>query len=113
MSDRMASPISGPRLGSRRRSMVKVTVTQQDIENGIRGNCDNCPIALAISRAFNARAYAGISSFNLRSRYGDETRWESRWVRLPSEAKRWQEEFDLQGPEKSSPISFEVENPLE
>jgi hypothetical protein len=32
----------------------KIEVTQDDINNGIRNDCDRCPVALAISRALPA-----------------------------------------------------------
>lgn len=31
--------------------MVRIEVTEQDIEQGVAGDCENCPAALAINRA--------------------------------------------------------------
>jgi hypothetical protein len=32
-----------------------IHVTQEDIDNGIRGSCDFCPIALALRRTLNTK----------------------------------------------------------
>ena len=34
---------------------MKVNVKQKDIDNGIGGDCNECPIALATRRAFNTQ----------------------------------------------------------
>jgi hypothetical protein len=45
--------------------MITVEVTQEDIDNGKRGRCFSCPVALAIQRAIN-KIY-GISSGSVTS----------------------------------------------
>jgi len=35
---------------------MKISVTQEDIDNGKRKECDSCPVALAIMRHFKAKS---------------------------------------------------------
>lgn len=44
---------------------VRITLTKKDLEQGIRNECYNCPIALAIKRKLNARTvYVNIEGFS-------------------------------------------------
>lgn len=31
---------------------MTITVTQEDIDNGTKGDCSHCPVAMAVARAF-------------------------------------------------------------
>ena len=39
---------------------VRVRVTQEDIDAGVRGMCAGCPVALAVARAIPTATHVGI-----------------------------------------------------
>lgn len=63
-----------------------ISVIQDDIENGIKCNSGECPIALAVRRRFIT---ADISVSLVKLRINDTT------YRLPQEAMRFINKFDL------------------
>jgi len=61
-----------------------IEVTQKDIDNGIRCDIGNCPIALAMTRRFNKRVTIGQSY----------TLCNDKVVSLPFDARTFILEFD-------------------
>lgn len=39
---------------------IRIHVTKEDIRNGVRANCNECPIALAIKRRINPGLYVEV-----------------------------------------------------
>lgn len=77
-----------------------VTVTQQDIDLGIRTDCQSCPVALAVSRLF-PECYIRVTSSYVRIVYPDK----SELILRPSdEGSQFVTDFDRQAEVK--PISF-------
>lgn len=85
---------------------IKVEVTQGDISDGVRGSPRYCPIALAVRRSGNTRAFVGgyrvsrLGGIGPLDPYGQS-------ADLPSSARRFVACFD-QGL-VVDPISFELE----
>ena len=52
--------------------MIQVHVTQEDIDNGVPGNKEACPIALALNRATGQNEWAVTTRADT---------WKSRWAR--------------------------------
>lgn len=77
-------------------------MTQEHIENGIRGSCANCPIALAIA-PFNKVWY--VSGYRLRDTYYAEDA--ERYVYIPCNAVEFIENFD-NARRRSKPFSFNL-----
>lgn len=76
---------------------MKVTVTQEDIDNGDRTQ-SRCPIALAISRAYGLKNI-GVGGFSVTGM--SKTRW------LPVEAQLFVRDFDNGHPVK--PFEFRLQ----
>lgn len=84
---------------------MKIEVTQKDIDNGVQGECQSCPIALAFKRTSNSkRVYVNTKSIDVchRGNQGVKT------YELPKKAQTFVKRFDRQEPVK--PFSFELEN---
>lgn len=86
---------------------VRIEVTEQDIADGIAGQCDRCPIAIAIARACAADtsvrvgpALAGISAARM---FG------TAFVKLPESAQDFIFRFDAARPVE--PFSFTLDIP--
>ena len=83
---------------------MKIEVTQKDIDNGVQGECQSCPIALAFKRNSNIkRVYVNTKSIDV-LHYGIGVKS----YELPKKAKTFIKRFDRQEPVK--PFSFELEN---
>ena len=79
---------------------MKIDVTQEDIVNGKKKSCDECPIALAMIRAGYKNVSVGsyfISSGNLT-------------YLVPPEVTKFVLDFDAEKP--VSPFSFELGEPI-
>lgn len=84
---------------------MKIEVTQKDIDNGVQGECQLCPIALAIKSTSNfKRVYVNGKFIEVwhRGNQGIKT------YELPKKAQTFVKRFDRQEPVK--PFSFELEN---
>lgn len=66
--------------------MIKIEVTQQDIDIGVKADCNLCPIALAATRAYGTPVMA--ASFHL---YDSET---GAYSLMPLEARNFIIQFD-------------------
>lgn len=82
--------------------MIHVTVTQNDIDRGFKDSCLNCPVALAMTRAFGETVSV------------DKTGWctmEGRQGKLPQVARDFIEKFDtvLDDAFILTPFEFDVE----
>ena len=87
---------------------VTIEVTDDDIFDGIKNSCHNCPIALAAIRIDVARIIS-VNSISMEvrnsySRVGDI-------IVLPNEAIDFIAAFDGLGPTAVEPFSFEIEVP--
>ena len=91
---------------------MRIEVTQEDIDQGVRCDTDNCPVALAIGRQFKdcfavlvGDANAAVFRF-----YHDERSNMTRQTRsdfpLPQEAKTFVVDYDAG--EEVAPFAFEV-----
>jgi hypothetical protein len=87
-------------------SKVTVSITQEDIDEGCRSDADNCPGALAISRATGYVAKVGMVSISLRHADNGQ-RFED--INCPAMLRHFIEQFD--NGNKVSPFSFELEVP--
>lgn len=80
---------------------MKIEVTQEDIDHGIKGDCDLCPIARAVHRHIPT-ARVGITVIRL-------NRMSFSCIDLPEEARNFIHLFDHGM--KVIPFEFEVEVP--
>ncbi len=78
--------------------MTTIQVTQKHIDEGVPGECDRCPIALAMHDALK-----------LNVSVGDYDCWTDEYVEveLPKEAKIFVHDFDRLEP--VHPFSFEID----
>ena len=79
---------------------MRVQVTAKDIEEGHRGQCYSCPIALALKRK-------GVL------KYGVGVRWINSYnglrYRLPRATRQWQEDFDYGRPVEPALLRFDLD----
>jgi hypothetical protein len=87
-------------------SKVTVSITQDDIDEGCRCDADNCPGALAISRATGYAAKVGMVTISLR--HADNGQF-FKEISPPAVLRWFIEQFD--NGNKVSPFSFELEVP--
>ena len=80
-----------------------IQVTQEDIDEGERGHCYYCPVALAIGRTLNRRNFIYVGGQGIRD--------VAKWVieTLPPGVLDFVCKFD--NGEPVSPFSFELEIP--
>jgi len=81
---------------------MKIQVTQEDIEKGVRNVCAWCPVARAATRAFGKPMKA------MRWRLEDVATGEC--IETPKEVSRWMFKFDDHQPVE--PFEFEVSDGL-
>lgn len=80
-----------------------IQVTQEDINNGRRGNCYYCPVALAVARIFNAHNFIYVGAEGI----CDVRKWTV--PVLPPEVFDFICKFDRQFP--VAPFTFELQIP--
>ena len=80
---------------------MRITVTQDDIDRGVRLNADQCPVALAATRAFGCHMLLGYSG-KLWPIYEDVPMP----IECPPEVRAFAEAFDWGLPVE--PFEFEV-----
>ena len=80
-----------------------IRVTQEDIDNGVRTNCFNCPLSLAVKRSLNAVS-ADVSRWCIEFKLASGLA--GRFV-LPKEAVDFVRGFDSD--KKVEPFEFEIE----
>jgi hypothetical protein len=80
---------------------MRIEVTQEDIDNGLKGKCDSCAVALAAKRAFGNRI---ILVDGEQMDVIDNGKWDV--LDLPDSAVAFIEAFDTGKPVK--PFSFEL-----
>lgn len=78
---------------------MKFTVTQEDINNGIKGNACACPIALSIGRSLKAICSVGDGDVVI-----DRPSFPS--FKLPENAVQFAFQYD--NDQKVEPFSFEI-----
>ena len=82
---------------------MKIEVTQKDINKGVQGECQLCPIARAIKRETKTK-HVEVSSKNVVL----YRRKSNNFHPLPKEAQTFIKRFD--GERTVKPFSFELEN---
>jgi hypothetical protein len=76
-----------------------ISVTQEDIDNGVTSSPGRCPVALAVQRQFpKARVSVGCSEVTVR------TRFRGRCYRLSPEGRHFIATFDCRG--NVTPVTF-------
>ncbi len=79
-----------------------IEVTQNDIDEGRRGECELCPVARAIKRASGSHCvYVDPTEVLL-----GENVLEATWTKLPEEAAQFIEDYDNMQP--VDPFSFNL-----
>lgn len=90
---------------------MKVSVTQDDIDNGVQMNAQKCAVARAINRAFDGRYIAVVVLYNC-DIYPDFAAYEAGYplctLRLPMEASEFIILFD-ESRNSCEPIDFDVD----
>lgn len=84
---------------------MKIEVTQKDIDNGVQGECELCPIARAVKRE-TKRKHVRISREHVEIWRNKSNG--SNFYELPKKAQTFVRRFDRQ--ESVKPFSFELEN---
>lgn len=78
---------------------ILISVTQDDINNGICGDAENCPIALSVKRQFNSR-HVQVNNLNIITSDKEMFFW------LPDIARDFIFKYDNH--EKVEPFEFKV-----
>lgn len=89
---------------SNSKAMTTINVTQEDIERGKRESACECPIALALERAFNAKSWVDDEGFFFQRCPKEKL---SPDYPIPQSAIAFIAAFDAG--EKVEPFEFEVE----
>ncbi len=87
---------------------MKIKVTLKDIEEGYRGSCYDCPIALAFRREVKTTSITGLSVGAARILHREAYTWNA--YTLPKKAQTFVKRFDDGKPVK--PFTFEIEKDL-
>ena len=87
---------------------MKIKVTLKDIEEGYRGSCYDCPIALAFKREVKTTSHTGLSIGAERILHREVHEWDT--YTLPKKAQTFIKRFDDGKPVK--PFTFEIEKDL-
>lgn len=82
---------------------VQVTVTQDDIDQGVRASAAQCPVARAIKRVLQAVVAVGTNDVVLVSVLGDVR---TDRVLLPESVTDWIHDYDLDRKTMYTPFSF-------
>ena len=83
-------------------TLLNVTVTEDHIARGERGQCSSCPLALAVLDATGLTPSVSLRRVLIPGMSGD-------WIFLPDKAIRFRERFD--DGKKVTPFSFTLEVP--
>lgn len=83
---------------------LKVQVTEDDIKQGVRNECENCPIAKAICRAANYQYIVDVVGPEV---YFYSSRGDKPKAFLPIEITQAIVMYDSNGP--MSPMEFDIE----
>jgi nitrate/TMAO reductase-like tetraheme cytochrome c subunit len=87
---------------------MKITVTQKDIDKGLKSSCYECPIAHALKRKVKNKIRYG---FAVNADFIDLTKDNKWWIyALPKKAQTFIKRFDDGKPVK--PFTFEIEKDL-
>lgn len=86
---------------------IRIEVTSDDIKNGVRGSKCDCPIALAVKRAFPDVVGVMVTKKAI-TLHGGGARSTSMVGSLPGEATIFIGDFDSVTGARPGPISFEV-----
>ncbi len=84
---------------------VKITVTQDDIDNGIPCAAGECPVARAATRAFETMTYAGPDDLMVVDAGGSAVNATHIYI-LPAKARKFINRFDAERVVK--PFEFTV-----
>jgi hypothetical protein len=87
---------------------MKIKVTLKDIEEGYRGSCYDCPIALAFKREVKPTSPIGLDVGAERILHREACTWNA--YTLPKKAQTFIKRFDGGKPVK--PFTFEIEKDL-
>lgn len=83
-----------------RNKIMTIHVIQEDINNGKRMHCSDCPVALAVKRKFNLPSYAVVVSHST-------IRFDNNVVTIPEIVSDFISKFD--NGRYVTPFSFEIE----
>ena len=87
---------------------MKIKVTQKDIEEGYRGSCHDCPVALAFKREVKTAFEIGLSVGAERILHREVHEWDT--YTLPKRAQTFIKRFDNGKPVE--PFTFEIKKDL-
>lgn len=79
---------------------MKITVTQEDIDNGVRDSCRYCPVAIAVLRA-TGRPRGSVRVDGTAIDMGDKV------IGLTREVEAWITRYDYT--RQGAPFEFEVD----
>lgn len=82
--------------------LVHVTVTEEDIRQGVKFFSDACPVALALYRTTGQTHEVGETSVTYQARYAGP---------IPTEVSTFIETFDVLGASYVQPFEFDIELP--
>jgi hypothetical protein len=91
---------------------VKISVTEQDIKEGSRGDCRFCPVALAIGRVikYGKRISVEYRHLNIIDKSNIPVRYKTCFI-LPLKVTEFVEKFDLSFTIGLKPFEFDLEFP--
>lgn len=85
---------------------MKVRITQEDINNGVRYSFRHCPIAIASTRAMPFKSVCYVNKSVMFIYNKDHEGRPPREIQLPSVAQKFIEDFDQM--KEVQPIDFDI-----
>lgn len=77
---------------------LRITISQEDIEEGVPDNPNRCPLAQGFRRAEHTGVYSGTNGVQ----YGPD-----KWVPHTPESSRFMMDFDIHGPKAVKPCTLQ------
>jgi hypothetical protein len=87
---------------------MKIKVTLKDIEEGFRGSCYDCPVALAFKREVKPTTQIGLNVGTERILHREVHEWDT--YTLPKKAQTFIKRFD--NGKRVEPFTFEIKKDL-
>lgn len=86
---------------------MKISVTEEDIKNGVRMSASRCAVALAVKRTLGSPCVF-IGPYNIYTYRGENDDQAECYAKTPVHVKHWIDAFDA-GVESVQPFEFDLE----
>jgi hypothetical protein len=90
---------------------MRVKVSKGDIEMGVRYNCEDCPIAIAVQRRVKGKVNIFIGYLEMGSEASPYLKIGKEFFMLPMEVLHFIRAFDTRGKDSVEPFDFQIDIP--